>query len=176
LIALQVTVPKLLWFAVSIGLAWGVNEWRQSAAKAVLQDARQGDRDAAEDSVERALRESQCEIHEARSYLASASTRRYLRRPDYTETFVEKLYEEGAPKIEICDSDAPGFRFAQYLVVTLPDDPARQERVVADAQSFVRREAVVYRDVSSAEVEEIVRDSTLVGTRRVLVDLPAPEE
>lgn len=173
---MQVTVPKLLWFAASIGLAWGVNEWRQSAAQAGLEEARQGDRDAAEDWVQRALREGQCEMHEARSYVASASTRRYVGRPDYAETFIERLYEEGAPDIEICDSDAFGFRFARYLVVTLPDDPDRQERVVADAQSFVRREALVYRGVSPAEVEEIVRDSTLVGTGRVLVELPRLEE
>jgi len=37
---------------------------------------------------------------------------------------------------------------------------------------LVRRDAVVYRGVTSADVEEIVRTSTLVGTRRVLVGLP----
>jgi hypothetical protein len=85
---------------------------------------------------------------------------------------VQKLYEGQAPTIEICDSDLAGVRFAYYLLVTLPDDPRIQERVIADAQSFVRRDAVVYRGVTSAEVESIVRTSTLVGERRVLVDLP----
>ncbi|MFZ1863614.1 MAG: hypothetical protein WAU39_05280 [Polyangiales bacterium] len=173
---MQLTLPRLLWFAVSIGLAWGINQWRYDAAAAGLEQARQGDRDAAEDWVDRALRESQCKMHEARSYLASASTRRFLRRPDYVETFVLRLYEEGAPKIEICDSDTLGFRFAQYLAVTLPEDGAKQERVIADAQSFVRRDAVVYRGVASSQVEEIVRNSTLIGTHRVLVDLPLPED
>jgi hypothetical protein len=96
-----------------------------------------------------------------------------VRRPDYVESFVEKLYADGAPKLEICDSDLLGFRFAHYLLVTLPEDSGRQEQVIADAQSFVRRDAVVYRGVSSSEVEAIVRDSTLVGEQRVLVDLPA---
>jgi hypothetical protein len=100
-------------------------------------------------------------------------TRQYVRRPDYVESFVEKLYAGGAPKLEICDSDLAGFRFAHYLLVTLPEDPRQQERVIADAQSFVRRDAVVYRGVSSTEVEAVVRDSTLVGERRVLLDLPA---
>ena len=88
------------------------------------------------------------------------------------DEFIDKLYAGGAPTLEICESDALGFRFAHYLVVTLPDDRSRQEQVIADAQSLVRRDAVVYRGVTSAEVEEIVRTSTLVGTRRVLVDLP----
>ena len=96
-----------------------------------------------------------------------------MRRPDYVEAFVDKLYAAGASEIEICDSDALGFRFAHYLVLTLPDDRSKHERLIADAQSFVRRDAVVYRGVTSAEVEEIVRDSTLVGKRRVLLDLPA---
>ena len=95
-----------------------------------------------------------------------------MRRPDYVQTFVDKLYADGAPMLEVCESDALGFRFAHYLLVTLPDDGREQERVIADAQSLVRRDAVVYRGVTSAEVEEIVRTSTLVGTRRVLVDLP----
>ena len=51
------------------------------------------------------------------------------------------------------------------VVESLPLD-ARHRMVL------VRRDAVVYRGVTSAEVEEIVRTSTLVGTRRVLVDLP----
>ena len=76
-------------------------------------------------------------------------------------------------EIEVCESDKLGFQFAHYLLVTLPENSSEQERVIADAQSFVRRDAVVYRGVTSAEVEEIVRTSTLVGNRRVLVDLPA---
>jgi hypothetical protein len=123
--------------------------------------------------VDRALRESRCELHEARGYISSSTTRQYVRRPDYVETFVEKLYADGAPDIEVCDSEALGFRFAHYLVVTLPDDQSKHERVISDAHSFVRRDAVVYRGVTSTEVEEIVRASTLVGKSRVLVDLPA---
>ena len=65
-----------------------------------------------------------------------------------------------------------GFRFAHYLLVTLPEDSQEHEQLIADAQSLVRRDAVVYRGVTSAEVEEIVRTSTLVGTTQVLVDLP----
>lgn len=173
---MQVTLPRILWFAISIGLAWGLNQWRHDAAMNGLEEARRGDRDAGEGWVDRALRDSQCELHEARGYLASASTRQYVRRPDYVETFVERLYDAGAPEVAICDSETLGFRFAQYLVVTLPEDRAEQERVIADAQSLVRRDAVVYRGVTSAEVEAFVRSSTLVGTRRVLVDLPAPTD
>ncbi|MBW1760830.1 MAG: hypothetical protein JRG67_08400 [Deltaproteobacteria bacterium] len=154
-------------------IAWGLNTWRQNAAEHGLDAAREGDRSAAERWVDRALRESKCQLHEARGYISSSTTRQYVRRPDYVETFVEKLYADGAPQIEICDSDALGFRFAHYLVVTLPDDSSNHERIIADAQSFVRRDAVVYRGVTSTEVEEIVRTSTLLGKRRVLVDLPA---
>jgi hypothetical protein len=156
-----------------VAIAWGLNTWRQNAAVHGLDAAREGDRSAAERWVERALRESKCQLHEARGYISSSTTRQYVRRPDYVETFVEKLYADGAPQIELCDSEALGFRFAHYLVVTLPDDPSKHERIIADAQSFVRRDAVVYRGVTSTEVEEIVRTSTLVGKRRVLVDLPA---
>ncbi len=170
---MRLTLPKILWFVVAVAIAWGLNAWRQGAAMHGLEAAREGDRSAAERWVARSLRESECQLHEAREYLSSSTTRQYVRRPDYVETFVAKLYAGGAPTIEICDSDALGFRFAHYLVVTLPDDPRKQERVIADAQSFVRRDAVVYRGVNSAEVEEIVRISTLVGKRRVLVDLPA---
>jgi hypothetical protein len=162
----------MLWFVAALAIAWGLNAWRQNAAMRGLDAAREGDRSAAESWVDRALRESQCELHEAREYLSASNTRQYVRRPDYVETFVEKLYADGAPQIEVCDSDALGFRFAHYLVVTLPDDQSKQERVIADAQSFVRRDAVVYRGVTSIEVEEIVRTSTLVGNRRVLVDFP----
>ncbi|MBW2684643.1 MAG: hypothetical protein JRE19_01860 [Deltaproteobacteria bacterium] len=154
-------------------IAWGLNTWRQNAAEHGLDAAREGDRSAAERWVDRALRESKCQLHEARGYISSSTTRKYVRRPDYVETFVEKLYADGAPQIEICDSDALGFRFAHYLVVTLPDDSSNHERIIADAQSFVRRDAVVYRGVTSTEVEEIVRTSTLLGKRRVLIDLPA---
>ncbi|MCZ6807497.1 MAG: hypothetical protein O7F08_11130 [Deltaproteobacteria bacterium] len=168
---MRITIPKVLWLIAAFGMAWGINTWRQQAAMHGLEAAREGDRDAAESWVDRSLRESECELHEAKSYLSS-STRQYVRRPDYVETFVRKLYDGGAPRVEMCDSDALGFRFAQYLVVTLPEDPRNQERVIADAQSFVRRDAVVYRGVTSEEVEDIVRGSTLVGETRVLVDLP----
>lgn len=170
---MRLTLPKILWFVAAVAIAWGLNAWRQDAAMHGLDAAREGDRGAAERWVDRALRESQCEIHEAREYLSSSTTRRYLRRPDYVEEFVERLYAGGAPKIEVCDSDALGFRFAHYLLVTLPDDQSKHEGVIADSQSFVRRDAVVYRGATSAEVEEIVRTSTLVGKHRVLVDLPA---
>lgn len=170
---MRLTLPKVLWLVASLGIAWGLNAWRQDAAAHGLEAAREGDRGAAERWVDRALRESECELHEAREYASSSGTRQYLRRPDYVETFVEKLYAGGASDIEVCDSDALGFRFAHYLVVTLPDDPRKHEQIIADAQSFVRRDAVVYRGVTSTEVEEIVRRSTLVGKHRVLVDLPA---
>jgi len=169
----RLTLPKLVWFVAAVAIAWGLNTWRQNAALHGLDAAREGNRSAAERWVDRALRESKCQLHEARGYISSSTTRQYVRRPDYVETFVEKLYTDGAPQIEICDSDALGFRFAHYLVVTLPDDPTKHEQIIADAQSFVRRDAVVYRGVTSAEVEEIVRTSTLVGKSRVLVDLPA---
>ncbi len=164
--------PKIIWFVVSLALAWGLNSWRQNAGAAGLEAARDGDRGAAERWIDRTLREHDCELHEAREYVGSSATRQYVRRPDYVETFVEKLYAGGAPDIDVCDSDKLGFQFAHYLVVTLPDDLAKQEAVVADAQSLVRRDAVVYRGVTSAEVEQIVRTSTLIGTRRVLVELP----
>ena len=170
---MRLTLPKFLWFVAAVAIAWGLNAWRQDAAMRGLDAAREGDRGAAERWVDRTLRESQCEVHEAREYLSSATTRRYVRRPDYVEEFVEKLYVGGALKIEVCDSDALGFRFARYLLVTLPDDQSKHEAVIADSQSFVRRDAVVYRGATSAEVEEIVRTSTLVGKHRVLVDLPA---
>ena len=170
---MKLTLPKFVWFVAAVALAWGLNTWRQSAALDGLDAARDGNRSAAERWVDRALRESKCQLHEARGYVSSSTTRQYVRRPDYVEMFVEKLYAGGAPNIEVCDSDALGFRFAHYLVVTLPDNPSSHERVIADAQSFVRRDAVVYRGVTSSEVEEIVRRSTLVGKHRVLVDLPA---
>ncbi|MGB5703653.1 MAG: hypothetical protein WBM48_12615 [Polyangiales bacterium] len=166
------TLPKIVWFVAAVGLAWGINQWRQQAAAHGLEAAQEGDRDAAEGWVDRALRESRCELFEARNYLASEGTRQYVRRPDYVDAFVDKLYADGASELEICESDALGFRFAHYLLVTLPDDRSKHEQLIADAQSLVRRDAVVYRGVTSADVEEIVRTSTLVGTRRVLVGLP----
>jgi len=169
----QLTLPKILWFVVAVGIAWGINTWRQDVAASGLEAARGGDRSAAERWVERALGEAQCELHKARDYLASPDTRQYVRRADYVQGFVDKLYAGGATSVEICDSTALGVRLAHYLVVTLPEDRRSQERVIADAQSLVRRDAVVYRGVTSDEVEEIVRRSTLVGESRVLVDLPA---
>jgi hypothetical protein len=173
---MRLTLPKMLWLVAALGLAWGINHWRGQAAARGLEAAREGDREAAERWVDRSLRESGCELREARDYLASESSRRYLRRPDYVETFVDKLYQGGSEKLEFCESDALGFRFAHYLLVTLPDDRAKHEQIIADAQSFVRRDAVVYRGVSSSEVEDMVRSSTLVGTQRVLVDLPVEAE
>lgn len=164
--------PKIIWFVVSLALAWGLNSWRRNAGAAGLEAARDGDRGAAEGWIDRTLREQACELHEAREYLGSSATRQYVRRPDYVEIFVEKIYAGSAPDIQVCGSDKLGFQFAHYLLVTLPDDLGKQEAVVADAQSLVRRDAVVYRGVTSAEVEQIVRTSTLIGTRRVLVELP----
>ncbi len=166
-------LPKVIWFVVSLALAWGLNSWRQNAGAAGLEAARDGDRGAAERWIDRTLREQDCELHEARAYLGSSATRQYVRRPDYVDGFVEKLYAGGAAEIDVCDSDKLGFRFAHYLLVTLPDDSVAEETVIADAQSLVRRDAVVYRGVTSAEVEQIVRSSTLIGARRVLVELPA---
>jgi hypothetical protein len=168
----QLTLPKIVWFLAALGLAWGINEWRTAAAARGLEAAQDGDRRAAEGWIDRALRESKCELHGARGYLAAEATRKYVRRPDYVDLFVDKLAAGGASAVEICESDALGFRFAHYLLVTLPDEASKHERLIADAQSLVRRDAVVYRGVTSVEVEEIVRTSTLVGTRRVLVDLP----
>lgn len=172
----HVTLPKLLWLLAAIALAWGINAWRHDASLEGLAAARKGDRGAAERWVDRALREEDYELHEARSYLSSSTSRQYVRRPDYVETFVEKLYAEGAARIEIADHDVGGYRFASYLLITLPDDERAQESIIANAQSFVRRDAVVYRGAASAELEEIVRRSTLVGKRRVLVELPAEVE
>jgi hypothetical protein len=168
----QLSIPKVAWFVAALGLSWGINQWRIQAAAHGLEAAQDGDRQAAESWVDRALRESDCELFDAAGYLSDDATRRYVRRPDYVETFVEKLLDDGAAKVEICDSDALGFRFAHYLLLTLPEDPGQHEQLIADAQSLVRRDAVVYRGVTSAEVEEIVRTSTLVGMTRVLVDLP----
>lgn len=169
---MQLSLQKVLWFGTALALAWGVNTWRQGVAASSLEAAHAGDRSAAERWVERALREAQCDMHEARDYLSSTA-RQYVRRADYVEGFVDKLYAAGAPQVDVCDSTVLGVRLARYLVVLLPDDPRQQEQVIADAQSLVRRDAVVYRGVTSSEVEELVRRSTLVGKQRVLVDLPA---
>ncbi len=169
---MRLTLPKIVWFLAAVGLAWGINEWRTTAAARGLEAAQAGDQRAAERWIERALREGGCELHDARDYLATEETRKYVRRPDYVDLFVDKLTADGAAAVEICESDALGFRFAHYLLITLPEDPSKHERLIADAQSLVRRDAVVYRGVSSVEVEAIVRTSSLVGTRRVLIDLP----
>ncbi len=170
---MRLTLPKVLWFVTAVALAWGINTWRHSVEASSLEAARAGDRKAAERWVDRALREAQCELHEAREYLSSEDTRKYVRRAEYVEGFVDRLYGGGAPQVEICESSALGVRLAHYLVVSLPDDARQRERAIADSQSLVRRDAVVYRGVTSNEVEELVRRSTLVGQRRVLVDLPA---
>jgi len=169
----QVSLGKLVWFVAALALAFGINQWRMHAAASRLEAARDGDRQAAERWVERSLRESDCELYDAAKYLADPETRSYVRRADYIETFVRKLRDGGASSVEICESDALGFRIANYLLVTLPDEPAKHESLIADSQSLVRRDAVVYRGVTSSEVEDVVRTSTLVGTTRVLVDLPA---
>ena len=171
---MRVTLPRIVWFVAALALAWGINQWRQASAAHGLDAARRGDRGTAEAWIDRALRESGCDsLHEARDYLRAKPTRRNVRRADYVEAFVDKLYTGGAPRVEICETDALGFPLAHYLLVTLPDETGKQERVIADAQSLVRRHAVVYRGVTNAEVEKIVRTSTLVGEGRVLVDLPA---
>ena len=86
--------PKIIWFVVSLALAWGLNSWRQNAGAAGLEAARDGDRGAAERWIDRTLREQDCELHEARQYVGSSATRQYIRRPDYVETFVESSTPE----------------------------------------------------------------------------------
>jgi hypothetical protein len=169
----RLSLPKLAWFVVALGLSFGINQWRMHAAASGLEAAQAGDRQAAERWVTRALRESDCELFDAQEYLRDADTRSYVRRPDYIETFVRKLRDGGATAVEICESDKLGFRIAHYLLVTLPEDAAKHEQLISDSQSLVRRDAVVYRGVSTLEVEDLVRTSTLIGTTRVLIDLPA---
>ena len=169
---MRLSLPKLVWFVMALGLSFGINQWRMHAAASRLEAAQDGDRKAAERWVARALRESDCELYDAAQYLRDESTRTYVRRPDYVETFVRKLGDGGATSLEFCESDARGFRIAQYLLVTLPEDPSRHESLIADSQSLVRRDAVVYRGVASLDLEELVRTSTLVGTKRVLIELP----
>ena len=166
-------LPKLLWFITALGIAWSVNGWRHGAALQTLDEARNGDREAAEAWVGRTLRNTECELHEAREYLSSSSSRPRVWRPDYVETFVEKLYAGGARDVEVCESRSLGYPVAHYLLITFPDEETRHERIIAHAQSMVRRDAVVYRGATSAEAEEIVRTSTLIGERRLLADLPA---
>jgi hypothetical protein len=169
-------IAKTLWFVAAVAIAWGLNGWRATAALDALQDAREGDRAAAEDWIDRTLEATECELHEAESYLSSSSSRPYVHRPDYVETFVEKLYDHGASGIEICDSHSLGYLLAHYLLVWLPDDESQHEQLIADAQSMARRDAVVYHGATSAEAEEIVRTSTLIGERRVLLNLPVEAE
>ena len=167
---------KTVWFVTAVSMAWGFNGWRANAALGALEDARDGDREAAEDWIDRTLDATDCELHEAESYLSSGSSRAYVRRPDYVETFVAKLYAHQAPSIEICDSHSLGYLFAHYLLVWLPDDESKHEQLIADAQSMVRRDAVVYHGATSDEAEEIVRTSTLIGERRLLLNLPVEAE
>lgn len=173
---MRLSLPRIIWLVLALGLAWGINQWRGHAAARGLEAARDGDRGAGESWIERALRESECTLYEAEGYLSSESNRKYVRRPDYVQSFIDRLYADGAALLEICETDTVGFRIARYLLVSLPDDARRHDQIIADAQSLVRRDAVVYRGVSSMEVEEIVRVSTLVGTGRVLVDLPGQTE
>jgi hypothetical protein len=169
---MQVSIPKAIWFVVAVGLSLGINQWRMSAAASSLEAAQSGDRDAAERWVERKLREDDCKLFDADEYLADGATRTFVRHPDYIEDFVRKFDDGGATAVEICESEVVGFRIAKYLLVTLPDDVAKHDQLIADSESLVRRDAVVYRGVTSEEVEEIVRASTLAGTERVLIDLP----
>ncbi len=169
-------IVKAIWFIAAVALAWGVNGWRADAALDALEAARDGDRGAAEDWIDRTLDATECELHAAESYLASDSSRAHVRRPDYVDTFVDKLYEHGAEAIEICDSYSLGYLFAHYLLVWLPDDQSEHEQLIADAQSMVRRDAIVYHGSTSAEAEQIVRTSTLIGERRVLLNLPVEAE
>jgi hypothetical protein len=170
------TILRTLWFVAAVALAWGVNGWRADAALGALEDARDGDRAAAEDWIDRTLEATECELHDAESYLSSSSSRIYVSRPDYVDAFVEKLFEHEAPGVEICDSYSLGYLFAHYLLVWLPDDQSKHEQLIADSQSMVRRDAVVYHGATSAEAEEIVRTSTLIGERRVLLNLPVDAE
>ena len=78
---MHMTVWKLIWFVAAFGIAYGVNAWRHDSVARGLEAAREGDRDAAEGWVDRALSDSRCELHEAGAYLGSAS-RQYVRRPD----------------------------------------------------------------------------------------------
>lgn len=169
-------ILKAFWFVAAVTMAWGVNGWRANAALDALEDARDGDRSAAEDWIDRTLKATECELHEAESYLSSSSSRSDISRPDYVDTFVEKFYAHEAPGVEICDSYSLGYLFAHYLLVWLPDDESKHEQLIADAQSMVRRDAVVYHGATSAEAEAIVRTSTLIGERRVLLNLPVEAE
>ncbi len=162
---------KLIWFVLAVLMAWGVNHWRHAAALQSLASARAGDRAEAESWIPRRLREEECRLHEARTFLSSDS-RKFVARPDFVSLFVTKLYEGGAEQVEICQSDAAGAALANFLVITMPQAREAQDGVIADAQSFVRRDALVYGGVSETTVEEHVRASTLVGERRVMVQLP----
>ena len=87
---MRLTLPKIIWFLVAIAIAWGLNEWRRDAATHGLEAARQGDRGAAERWVDRALRESQCELYEAREYLSSSSTRRWMARKPFVDSVTRR--------------------------------------------------------------------------------------
>jgi hypothetical protein len=165
------SIIKLLWFVLAVTMAWGVNHWRHAAALESLASAQAGDRGEAESWILRRVRKEKCRLHEARAFL-SADSRRFVARPDFVSLFVTKLYEGGAVQVEICQSAAADAAPANYLVITLPEADEAQEGVIADAQSFVRRDALVYGGVSETAVEEHVRAATLVGERRVMVQLP----
>ena len=40
---MRLTLPKMLWFVAALGLAWGINHWREQAAARGLEAAREGD-------------------------------------------------------------------------------------------------------------------------------------
>ena len=175
---MQLTLPKLIWFVVALGISWSINNWHENAALDELVAAYAGNREAAQTWIDRLLDERTCKLHEAGVYL-SGDKREFVPRPDFVEEFVEKIYSSGATGVEFCDS--PDVRDEDYywiesMVIGLPADEASQESVIADAQSFIRRRALVYDEVDDADVEEVVRLSALVGTRQMLVHLSADDE
>lgn len=167
---MQPFTTKLIWLVLSLMLAWGINHSRHAAALEDLAAARAGDRAEAESWIPRRLRQEECQLHEARAFLAASSSK-FVARPDFVTVFVTKLYDGGAERVEICHGASAGAG-VNYLVITLPEAEDAQDGVIADAHSFVRRDALVYGGVPESEVEAHVRAATLVGERRVMVRLP----
>ncbi len=89
--------PKIIWFIVSLALAWGLNSWRQHAGAAGLEAARDGDRGAAERWIDRTLREQDCELHEAREYVGSSATRQYVAAPTMSRPSSKSSTPEARP-------------------------------------------------------------------------------
>jgi hypothetical protein len=169
---MRVSLPHIAWFFVALLLALGINQWRLRAAAASLQAAQDGDVEAAESWVSRSLRESDCTLFSAAEYLGDDESRVNVGHAGYVESFLGKFEEDGATSIEVCEVDEVGFRSARYLILTLPDDARQRDALIADAQSFIRRHAVVYLGANSLKAEEIVRATLLVGTSRILIELP----